>query len=430
MQEEKPKHLKINKRYLIAGFCGNVLEWYDFTVYGFFASIIGTLFFPNENKTVQLISVFGIFAAGYVMRPLGGAILGHIGDRHGRAKALFFSILLMAVPTTLIGVLPTYKQIGWTAALFLIILRLLQGISVGGEFTGSISFLVEKAPDNKRGFWGSFTTFGAFGGMLLGSSVSSLFSSLLTTAELHDYGWRIPFLLGSILGVAGLWLRKDMGDKNNSLSKTPYTAQEEKMPLAEFLKDHKLAAFKVFLLTWAFTVQVYTFFIFLPSYLHTFLKIPLDQALSSHTIAITILMIMIPPLGILADKWGRKPLLLIALFGVAIFSYPLFLLLGTKTSLNILIAMLIFSFFNAIVQGVMPALMTESFPKKIRYTGLSVSYNIALALFGGTTPLVATWLIKISDGNILMPSFYLIFTSLVAIIVAIRLPETYKKPLE
>lgn len=150
----------MDKRSLIAGFSGNILEWYDFTVYGFFATIIGAQFFPDEDKVVQLISAFGIFAAGYLMRPIGGVIFGHIGDKQGRKKALLMSILLMAVPTTLIGFLPTYASIGWYSALLLVILRLLQGLSVGGEFTGSISFLVEKAPNRKRGFFGSWTTFG------------------------------------------------------------------------------------------------------------------------------------------------------------------------------------------------------------------------------------------------------------------------------
>ncbi|VAW28653.1 L-Proline/Glycine betaine transporter ProP, partial [hydrothermal vent metagenome] len=152
-----------DRRSLIAGFSGNILEWYDFTVYGFFATIIGAQFFPEEDKIVQLISAFGVFAAGYLMRPIGGIIFGHIGDRQGRKKALLISILMMAIPTTLIGFLPTYASIGWYSALLLIILRLLQGLSVGGEFTGSISFLVEKAPKGKRGFFGSWTTFGVFG---------------------------------------------------------------------------------------------------------------------------------------------------------------------------------------------------------------------------------------------------------------------------
>ena len=166
---QKKASSPINKRSIIAGFIGNILEWYDFTVYGFFATIIGAQFFPAEDKIVQLIAAFGVFAAGYLMRPIGGVIFGHIGDQHGRKKALIISVLLMAIPTTLIGLLPTYDTVGWYSAALLVLLRLLQGLSVGGEFTGSISFLVEKAPKGKRGFYGSWSTFGAFGGMLLGS---------------------------------------------------------------------------------------------------------------------------------------------------------------------------------------------------------------------------------------------------------------------
>ena len=420
----------IDRRSLIAGFSGNVLEWYDFTVYGFFATIIGAQFFPNEDKVVQLISAFGVFAAGYIMRPLGGAIFGHIGDRQGRKKALLISIMMMAIPTTLIGFLPTYDDIGWYAALLLVILRLFQGLSVGGEFTGSISFLVERAPKDKRGFWGSWTTFGVFGGMLLGSGLSFVISFFLSTEELHAYGWRIPFLFGVVIGVIGLLLRKGMGDDEYD-QKLIIEQKSNRTPLAEFWAGYKMVALRIILLTWALSVSVYLIFIFMPSYLHTFLNIPLDRALSCHTIAIVALMLMIPLFGFLTDKWGRKPLLLFSLLGFALLTYPLFLLFELKSFEFILIAMLVFAFLSAIVQGVIPALMTESFPTHIRYTGLSVSYNIAVALFGGTTPLVSSWLIKVSGGNVMMPTLYIISTAVIAIVVLwFFFPETYKKDLD
>jgi MHS family proline/betaine transporter-like MFS transporter len=427
--EKETTQPNIDKRSLIAGFSGNIMEWYDFTVYGFFATIIGSQFFPHEDKIVQLISAFGIFAAGYLMRPIGGIIFGHIGDRQGRKKALLISILMMAIPTTLIGFLPTYASIGWYSALLLVILRLFQGLSVGGEFTGSISFLVEKAPKEKRGFYGSWTTFGVFGGMLIGAALAAIITSVFSAKQVSDFGWRIPFLFGAVIGIAGLYLRKDMSD-DKSFKKIMEEERTFKIPLAEFFAHYKMQSFKIIMLSWAFGVSVYLIFIFLPSYLHTFLHVKLDDALSIHTIAIIFMMLIIPFFGYLSDKIGRKTVLFISLIGFVVFSYPLFLLMFQKSYWAILVAMLLFSILEGLFQGVIPAIMTEAFPAKVRYTGLSVSYNIALALFGGTTPLVSVWLIKVSGGNVLMPVYYLIASVIIAIITLLFMPETYKKELD
>lgn len=324
MMNVNAKTTKLNKCSLNAGFSGNILEWYDFTVYGFFATVIGAQFFPEEDKVVQLISAFGIFAAGYMMRPIGGIIFGHIGDSQGRKKALLISVMLMAIPTTLIGFLPTYESIGWYSALLLIILRLMQGLSVGGEFTGSISFLVEKAPSGKRGFFGSWSTFGVFGGMLLGSGIASIITTVLSHEQLHDFGWRIPFLFGAVIGVVGLYLRKGMGDDEN-FEKMKSEYKRTKTPLSEFWANYKLQALKIILLSWSFGVSVYLIFIFLPSYLHTFHNVKLDDALPAHTISIIALMLMIPMFGYLNDKLGRKNSTLCLFSRVCIIKLPTFL---------------------------------------------------------------------------------------------------------
>jgi len=363
------------------------------------------------------------------MRPIGGIIFGNIGDRQGRKKALMISVFMMAIPTTLIGFLPTYEKIGWVSALLLVFLRLLQGLSVGGEFTGSISFLVEKAPKNKRRFFGSWSTFGVFGGMLLGSGLASIITGVLSTEQLHDFGWRIPFYFGAIIGVVGLYLRKDMGDDAH-VEKFNKGTSKVKTPLAEFWKSYKITALKIILLSWSFGVSVYLIFIFLPSYLHTFHNVKLNDALSAHTITLIVLMLLIPLFGHLNDRFGRKLILFLSLIGFTIFSYPLFGLMFENTFKAILAAMLVFAVFEAMFQSVMPAIMTESFPAKVRYTGLSVSYNFSMAIFGGTTPLICTWLVKQFNGNVWMPVYYLIFTCIIGIVIVITIPETYKKELE
>jgi len=362
------------------------------------------------------------------VRPLGGVIFGLIGDKQGRKKALVFSVIMMAVSTTLIAFLPVYANIGWYSALLLILLRLLQGFSVGGEFTGAISFLVETAPEGKRGFYGSWTTFGVFGGILLGSGIATLITSILTKEQLHDFGWRIPFLMGVVIGFVGYFLRKSMNDDYYEEIKNE--KQIVKNPLLTFWKEYRMQAVRLILISWAFGVSVYLLFIFLPSYLHTFHGVKLSNALSAHTITIAVLMLIIPFFGYLTDKIGRKALLLGALTGFIVFTYPLFALMFKNTYLAILAAMLAFAIFEAMFQAVMPVMMTEMFPAHVRYTGLSVSYNISLALFGGTAPVFSTWLVKVSGGNVWMPAYYLIFTCIIALITVFFIPETYQKKLD
>lgn len=426
--ETKLKNEPINIRSLLAGFVGNILEWYDFTVYGYFATVIGSLFFPSEDKIASLLAAFGVFAAGYLMRPLGGVFFGIMGDRLGRQKALSMSILLMAIPTTLLGCLPTHAQWGWTSAALLIFIRLLQGISVGGEFTGSISFLVEKAPDGKRGFYGSWTTFGVMGGMLLGSGVGALITTVMTPEQVHQYGWRIPFLLGFLVGILGLYLRKDMA-RDDAIEKLKREGGLSPSPLKELWAEHRHTAIKLIFFNWGFAVSVYLIFIYLTSYLHSFLGVPMHLALSANTIAMVFLMCIIPFMGKLSDRIGRKPMLLAALAGFTLLSFPLFGLLFKSTFSAILLSLLLFALMESVLQGVAPAAMAEMFPGRIRYTGLSVSYNIAMALFGGSAPVLATWLIKITGGNHWMPSFYLAASTLIAAIAVCCFKETFKEPL-
>lgn len=418
----------VHIRSLLASFVGNILEWYDFTVYAYFATVIGKNFFPSEDKIASLIATFGVFAAGYLMRPLGGFFFGIIGDKMGRKRALVLSILLMAIPTTLLGCLPTHEEWGWVAAALLVLLRLLQGLSVGGEFTGSISFLVEKAPDGKRGFYGSWSTFGVIGGMLLGSGVGAIITSVLSPSQVDQFGWRIPFLLGLLVGLAGFYLRREMdqGDVVETLKQTQNLSQS---PVREFLNLHLKAGVRIFFFNWGFAVSIYLVFIYLTSYLHSFLKIPMHRALGANTIAMVFLMCIIPLMGKLSDRFGRKPMLFLGLSGFILFSFPLFALLFNQTFVSILLAMLGFAVMESMLQGVAPAAMAEVFPARIRYTGLSVSYNIAMALFGGTAPLVATWLIKIAGNNNWMPACYLVFSTLVGLMAVLCFKETAHKPL-
>lgn len=420
---------KFSRKSIIAGGIGNVLEWYDFAVYAYFATVLANNFFPKEDEVAGLIATFGIFAIGYLVRPLGGLIFGRIGDKYGRKKALTNSVLLMAIPTTLIGLIPTYSSLGLWAAAILMFLRLLQGISVGGELTGSISFIVEKSPKEKRGLFGSASVIGAIGGILLGSLVGAILTNVLDTESLNSWGWRLPFLSGIIIGIAGLLIRRNMDD-TETFENLKLSGNISESPIKEFFRDYKLKAVKTILSLWCYSVSFYLLFLYLASYENTFLDYDLEDALSINTIAMIFLLCCIPIMAHLSDKVGRKKVLITGQISFLIVSIPLFFLLDDKQHWHILVAQLVFAIVVATQQGPMPATLVEQYPARIRLTGISVSYNIALALFGGTTPIVSTWLIHSFDNNIFMPCYYLMFSAAVSLIAVSLLEETYKKELE
>jgi MFS transporter, MHS family, proline/betaine transporter len=417
-----------SKKSFLAGSIGNVLEWYDFAVYGYFATIISSNFFPKEDKVVALIATFSIFAAGFLVRPLGGIVFGSMGDRFGRKKALTASIFLMAIPTTLIGFIPTYHSIGYWAPVILTILRLLQGLSVGGEFTGSISFVVETAPQKKRGFYGSFTILGAVVGILLGSLIGSILGKVVDHASLVEWGWRLPFLAGIIIGLAGVAIRRHM-QEGTEFQNLKDSGKIAKSPLKEFWKDHKSTALTSALSIMCFAVSFYLIFLYLASYTHIFLKFDLDEALTINTIAMLLLVAMIPIMGKLSDNYGRKKILMIGQVTIFALTIPLFMLIDKGEFWDILIAQLVFAVLVATQQGVVPAMLVERFPTRIRYTGLSVAYNVGLAIFGGTTPLFSTWLIHRFGENLMMPGYFLMISALVSFIVISRFKETNKDEL-
>lgn len=418
-----------NKRAgIIAGGVGNVLEWYDFAVYGYFATIIASHFFPESDKVAGLIATFGIFAAGFVVRPLGGIIFGGIGDKYGRKKALTLSVFMMAIPTTLIGVLPTYESVGYWAPILLALLRIFQGISVGGELTGSIAYIAENSPQNKRGMYVSTTLFGAVLGMLLGSFVGMMLAKYISAEALHQWGWRLPFLAGLLIGVAGYFLRMHM-EEGDSFIKLKEAGKIVKTPLKEFWHDYKGKAVLTVFALWAFSTSFYMIFLYLTSYSHSFLKFNLEDALTINTISMVFMLGLILLMGHLSDKIGRKKVLMGGLIAMLVFSIPLFMLIDKAEYYHILLAQLAYAIIVATQQGAIPATLVERFPTRVRYTGLSVAYNVALALFGGTTPMFATWLIHEFDGNVIMPCYYLMFVSLVSLIAISRFKETYKDPL-
>ena len=420
-----PPHLVKNT---IGGVVGNILEWYDFAVFGYFASIIGAQFFPAEDQLASLINAFGVFAAGYLMRPLGGMIFGYIGDKLGRKKALRLSIIMMAIATTVLGLLPTHAQVGTLAAFLLVLLRLLQGISVGGELIGSISFITEIAPPERRGFFGSWTLFSAIGGVMLGSAVATITHSLLDQETLHRWGWRLPFLSGFLIGGFGLWMRKGL-QESPEFERLQQSNDVERNPVKEAIRTMPTQILLVGGLVLLMGTGFYILFVWWPTYLTKIVTPTVDHALLVNTLSMLLMMLLIPFAGYISDKIGRVKTLGIATLFFVVASWPLFVLTDTATFTAALIAQLCFAVMMAFVQGPMAATMVEMFPVRNRFSGIAIGYNFSLALFGGTAPLVCTWLIE-KTGDTAAPAYYLtglaVLSLLALLILRSRKKNEYK----
>ncbi len=405
---------------ILAGIMGNVLEWYDFAIYGFFAPILGKLFFPSEDPTTSLIASFGAFAAGFMMRPIGGAIFGHIGDRIGRKRALNISVLLMAIPTFIIGILPTHAQIGMGAAVILVLLRMLQGLSVGGEFTSSIVYLAESAPKGKRGLFASTSLLGATGGILLGSLLGSMITGMLDEQQLLSWGWRIPFLLGILLAGVGFLIRRHMPETISEGEKVDNPLKVMRKSWREVLTVSGLNLLSA--------VAFYAIFVFVVSWLVDYVHESRTMALRLNSISLVMFLIAVPFFAYLSDRFGRKPLLITAAIAMVIFAYPLIWLMHHQSETMILAGELGMALIISIYIAPIPATLTEMFPRNIRVSAVSVGYNLTYAIFGGTTPMVAVWLIQ-KQHNDLAFAWYIVAAAAVSLLVAWRMKDNFEKPL-
>jgi MFS transporter, MHS family, proline/betaine transporter len=405
-------------RVIAAGTIGNVLEWYDFAIYGYFAAPIGRQFFPQEDAVAQLLSAFGVFAVGYLMRPVGGVLVGHIGDTVGRRAALTFSVAAMAVPTFLIGLLPGYQAIGVFAPIGLILLRVVQGLSVGGEYTGSLVFLVEHAPEGRRGLLGALGASGATVGILLGSAVGAAFAASMSTAALDAWGWRIPFLLGLVVGIAGYILRR-------YVLETAAVEKRARPPIVETLHDHWRAVAGFAGLSVYSAVSFYIGFVYLVSWLQTADGIPPSRSLEINSLSMVILLPVVIAAGWLSDRIGRKPLMVLASLGGLLAAVPLFWLLNHPSALLAQIGQLGLVLLMGVYYGPLPAILVEAAPPAVRCTAVALGYNICYAVFGGLSPLVATWLVQ-REGNEIAPAFLIMASAAVTFATLFWFRETYR----
>ncbi|HKW85949.1 MAG TPA: MFS transporter [Nitrospiraceae bacterium] len=423
MNASTPRSLK---KTLLAGAIGNALEWYDFALYGYFAPVFAALFFPSERPSVSLISAFGVFAIGFLARPLGALLFGYWGDTVGRREALAWSVILMAIPTCFVGLLPTYETIGMAAPLALTLCRFLQGLSVGGEFTGSVTFLVEHAAPSQRGYIGSWVGFSAQIGALLGSGVGALVATVVHDEALRQWGWRIPFLLGSLIALVGWYVRTHVPE-SPAFEHARHAGALSSSPIREVFTNQQPALAKVIGLVLLHGVAFYLLYVYLATYLVTVTTVALGAALTVNTVCMGLLAVLMPVMGSLSDKVGQKPLLAGGAAGLTTASYPLFTWLTGDQLSFMIAAQVLLTVLLSCYMGPFFAAVVALFPIPQRYTGLSVGYNIASALFGGTAPLMATLLIEWS-GNSLAPSFYLSFCAAISLGVVFTLREEPPQP--
>jgi MHS family proline/betaine transporter-like MFS transporter len=405
------------RRTIAAGMIGNLLEWYDFAIYGYFAATIGKVFFPAEDPLAQVLAAFGVFALGYLMRPLGGIVVGHIGDRFGRRAALTFSIAAMALPTFLVGILPGHETLGVAAPILLTLLRMIQGLSVGGEACMAMVFLVEQAPPGRRGLAGSMASLAATGGFLLGSTMGAAFAALLPAEALAAWGWRIPFLLGLAVGVVGWWIRR------LPEAEPPRPRTATKSPLIDTLTRHPRSVLQVAGVAMFGAVGFYLMFLYIVTWLQTVEKTTEAQALEVNTISMLALMPIAPLAGWLGDRFGRRPVVFTALVAGFLFSWPLLWLMHHPSFGMQLAGQLGFVVIAGIFLGIMPALLTEAVPTSVRCTAVALGYNIAFGIVGGLTPLVATWLVARSHMD-LSPAFLLMAAAAISFLTLLTFRET------
>jgi MHS family proline/betaine transporter-like MFS transporter len=421
---DKQTKLSSNKKILITSSLCIIIEWYDFSLFAFLAVIFAKLYFPAENETLSIIATYSVFAVSFIFRPLGGLIFGNIGDKVGRKNALLLSIIIITVPTVLIGLLPTYGQIGITATILLIILRIGQGFSIGGERSASLPFLVEHAPDNLRGVYGSVSLSSTCMGIVVASAVISVISSTLSNEQFISWGWRIPFLLGLANGIVAYYLRRNVKE-SKTFTNLKKSGNISTSPIKEALSNSRKELLLILGITISIAVPFYIVFIYIIRHAVAFENLPISQILQINTINLFLITLFIPVFGYISDKIGRKPVLIIGCFLSIITSYLFFPLFSDEALIYKILIQLCAGITMAIVAGTAAPYMVESLPARIRMSGLSLGHVIGFSVFGGSAPLAATYMIK-QTGDPGSPGIYLTICCAISLIASLFVKETFK----
>ncbi|GLC40924.1 hypothetical protein PLESTB_000966300 [Pleodorina starrii] len=418
--EDEALHLR---RVIASSIVGNTLEWYDFLIYTFLGGVITKLFFPHDSVYAQMIAFYGVFAAGFATRPLGALVFGLISDRYSRKTALMLSIIIMSIPTALVGCLPTYQQAGLAAPLLLVLIRVLQGFAVGGEFTSTMVFLVEHAPPHSRGLHGSWAFASVMVGVIVGSLVAMVFNLALSEAAMMSWGWRVPFLLSILGSGVGVYIRRHLRDpvsEGEVEEEGQHGAGSSPSRGRGPLRRVASGILEVVLLDFMNAIGFYLVVIFLPLYMQNFAHLSRGAALCVHTSNMALYLGLIPLGGWLSDKYGRQRVILGPSLAMAVAAYPLWCLFKTGNVGAAWVAQALLVVLMATFTGALPATFVALFPAEYRCTGLSIGHNISMAAFGGTAPMMATGLLQ-GTRDIASPSALLTISAALTAVGALLL---------
>lgn len=416
-------------RQVTAAVIGNALEWYDFIVYGFLASIIARLFFPSDNEYASLLMALATFGVGFFMRPVGGVLLGLYADRKGRKAAMQLIILLMTLSIALIAFAPDYAAIGLGAPLLIVVARMIQGFATGGEYASATAFLVECAPAHRRGLYGSWQLFGQCLAVFAGSGMGALVTHNLSPEALDSWGWRLPFVVGLLIGPVGLWMRRNMEETEAFLESRARQAVDN-LSLVRMLRDNRRALLVTLGNTIGGTVAFYVVLVNMPTFAHRQLGLPLDQVFMVQMVAVALMTLVIPIAGALSDLFGRRAVMLAGTFAFFVLVYPLFAWVAAAPSLERLLVMqLLLCTAIGTLYGPGPTAGAEQFPTEVRSTGLALSNNLGVMLFGGFAPFIVTWLTQVADDPV-APSYYVLFAAGIGLVAAWNLREGAPAALE
>jgi MHS family proline/betaine transporter-like MFS transporter len=413
-------------RQLAAAVIGNALEWYDFVVFGLLTVIISRVFFPTNSQYASLLLTTATFGVGFFMRPVGGVLLGIYADRKGRKASLQLIIGLMTVAIGMIAFAPTYAAIGIAAPLIIVVARLLQGFATGGEFSCATTFLVEIAPAHRRCFYGSWQMFGQGTAVLTGTLLGALVTRGLTPEALESWGWRIPFLFGLIIGPVGLYIRRHLDETPDFVAVRG--APTEKHSFGRTLSEHVKQMVICFGLCVGGTIQFYVLLVYMPTFANTQLHLPLSAALTAQSIGLAFLIVMVLLFGALADRVGRKPIMIGAFVLYLGLAYPLFSWVHESPSFGRLMTMLIIlCSLLGVFYGPLATVQVEQFPTRIRSTGVAIPYNLGVMVFGGFAQFFVTWLIHVT-GSPVAPVFYMMFGVAIALVSLLFITDPALEP--
>ncbi|MFE9629025.1 MFS transporter [Streptomyces sp. NPDC006527] len=425
--ETQPEERARLRQITLAGGIGTAIEYFDFSVYGFLALTLAEVFFPKSDPTAALLYTLAVFGAAFVLRPIGGVLLGHVADRYGRKPALAAAVIGMTFASGAIGMLPGYSTIGIAAPLLLLVLRCAQGLSAGGELGGAATFVAEAAPDRSRGFLTATTQIGTLVGTLLGSLLVATLNLTLSPDQMEQWGWRIPFLLSLPLGVLGLLVRHKV-EESKQFARLESAHETVKVPALVALKSHPRAVLTVCGLSLVSFAAYYLVFTYMATYFTKQGIMSSTSAFWATSLTLALAAAAIPFWGRMCDRWGRRPLLIGVGAANLVLAYPMFLLMGQGSVTWAIVAQIVLGQVEAAYMGTILAAYTEQFPAQVRSSGFGLGYNTASIIAGGSAPYIATWLID-STGNGFAPAWMLIVTAAISLGTALTVRETAGQPL-